>query len=97
MAQLGRALRSGRRGRRFKSCRADFLKDSGTRVGESLAGAAPEAFGRKASGVLFLPSGRILTRSSGPFYKTFYKNISGATGTGCYRMPTAFLDHPVLR
>ncbi len=24
MAQLGRALRSGRRGRRFKSCRIDF-------------------------------------------------------------------------
>ena len=26
MAQLGRALRSGRRGRRFKSCHADALK-----------------------------------------------------------------------
>ena len=29
VAQLGRALRSGRRGRRFKSCRADF-QDSWT-------------------------------------------------------------------
>ena len=27
MAQLGRALRSGRRGRRFKSCRIDFLAE----------------------------------------------------------------------
>ncbi len=26
MAQLGRALRSGRRGRRFKSCRIDYKK-----------------------------------------------------------------------
>ena len=26
MAQLGRALRSGRRGRRFESCRIDWLK-----------------------------------------------------------------------
>ena len=43
VAQLGRALRSGRRGRRFKSCRID-----------SLAG-APES--RDVSGfpVLFLP------------------------------------------
>ena len=26
VAQFGRALRSGRRGRRFKSCRIDWLK-----------------------------------------------------------------------
>ena len=39
MAQLGRALRSGRRGRRFKSCRADYemgsrqsLRDHGLAV-----------------------------------------------------------------
>ena len=29
VAQLGRALRSGRRGRRFKSCRIDFLQKAG--------------------------------------------------------------------
>ena len=27
MAQFGRALRSGRRGRRFKSCRIDYLEE----------------------------------------------------------------------
>ena len=34
VAQLGRALRSGRRGRRFKSCRIDFLDfvKSGTKI-----------------------------------------------------------------
>ena len=41
MAQLGRALRSGRRGRRFESCHAD-----------SLAGARPEAL--IVSGLFFL-------------------------------------------
>ena len=41
MAQLGRALRSGRRGRRFESCHAD-----------SLAGARPEAL--IVSGIFFL-------------------------------------------
>ena len=32
VAQFGRALRSGRRGRRFKSCRIDFLSDKIKRV-----------------------------------------------------------------
>ena len=41
VAQLGRALRSGRRGRRFESCHAD-----------SLAGARPEAL--IVSGLFFL-------------------------------------------
>ncbi len=67
VAQLGRALRSGRRGRRFKSCRID-----------SLAG-APES--RDVSGfpVLFLfvnNVGNIGCKAL--FYKTSKSNSSAA-------------------
>ena len=62
VAQLGRALRSGRRGRRFKSCRID-----------SLAG-APES--RDVSGfpVLFLSVNNVGNIGcKALFYKMFYK------------------------
>ena len=38
VAQLGRALRSGRRGRRFKSCHSDFFmqKNRFSRVGQPI-------------------------------------------------------------
>ena len=59
MAQLGRALRSGRRGRRFKSCRADYFKESGTE-GERILGRGNLRGFDEASGVLFWPVYRLL-------------------------------------
>ena len=67
MAQLGRALRSGRRGRRFKSCRID-----------SLAG-APQILFSKEFAVLFILVKRTFAVTSRSAFKKRINDKRGMT------------------
>ena len=67
VAQFGRALRSGRRGRRFKSCRID-----------SLAG-APQILFSKEFAVLFILVKRTFAVASRPAFKKRINDKRGMT------------------
>lgn len=54
VAQFGRARRSGRRGRRFKSCHADFKVWRRRSAKQTLAGANPEGSVLLLSGFFLL-------------------------------------------
>ena len=74
VAQFGRALRSGRRGRRFKSCRIDYQRIPGKKERKSLAGAASETFREEVSEALFMCRRNIRALISASYTKSSTKS-----------------------